>query len=78
MQIAKIFKNGQSQAVRIPKEYRFDSKEVNIIPLGNSIILQPVLNTWKDVFNAIQPTDDFFVERKRDLPETKRKWELFK
>ena len=78
MQKAKIFQNGQSQAVRIPKEYRFSGKEVSIIPLGNSIVLQPVLQSWQDVFNTIKPTGDFLPECFDDLPETKRKWELFK
>ena len=75
MQKAKIFQNGQSQAIRIPKEYRFHGKEVGIIPLGNSIVVQPVLSSWQDVFDTIKPTDDFLVD---DLPEAKRKWELFK
>lgn len=45
MYTAKIFKNGQSQDVRLPKEYRFKTKEVSVIPLGNGIVLQPLLTT---------------------------------
>lgn len=78
MHKAKIFKNGQSQAVRLPKEFRFTTKEVNIIPLGNSIIIQPLLKTWRDIFNEIKPTNDFFTEGRKDLPSQERKWELFK
>lgn len=78
MHKAKIFKNGQSQAVRLPKEFRFTTNEVNIIPLGNSIVIQPLLKTWKDVFDSIKPTNDFFTDGRKDLPPQERKWELFK
>lgn len=78
MQRAKIFKNGQSEAVRIPKEYRFNTKEVVVIPLGNSVILRPVLNTWQEVFDSIKQTDDFLSDGIDKLPDDKRKWELFK
>lgn len=78
MHIAKIFKNGQSQAVRLPKEFRFNTNEVNIIPLGNGIVIQPLLKTWTDVFNEIKPTNDFFIEDRKELPPQERKWEMFK
>lgn len=78
MHKAKIFMNGQSQAVRLPKEFRFTTNEVSITPLGNGIVLQPLLKTWKDVFNEIKPTGDFFVEGRENLPLQERKWELFK
>ena len=78
MYTAKIFKNGQSQAVRLPKEYRFKTKEVIIIPLGNGVVLQPLLKTWEEVFDAIKPTDDFFAEGRQDVLPKEREWELFK
>lgn len=80
MHRAKIFMNGQSQAVRLPKEFRFsvNTKEVSVIPFGNGIILQPLLKSWKDVFNKIKPTNDFFHEGREDTPPQIRKWEMFK
>ncbi len=78
MHKAKIFKNGQSQAVRIPKEYRFNSKEVAVTPLGNGIVLQPILKSWHDVFKVIKPTEDFLIDGVDDLPADKREWEMFK
>jgi antitoxin VapB len=78
MHKAKIFKNGQSQAVRLPKEFRFTTNEVSVTPLGNGIVIQPLLKTWKDVFDEIKPTDDFFAEDRKDLSLQERKWELFK
>ncbi|MBM3467723.1 MAG: AbrB/MazE/SpoVT family DNA-binding domain-containing protein, partial [Alphaproteobacteria bacterium] len=56
MKKAKVFQNGKSQAVRIPREYRFNSKEVAVTPLGKGIVLQPILYSWNEVFNAITPT----------------------
>lgn len=38
---AKVFKTGRSQAVRLPKEYRFDTDEVTIERVGNAVILRP-------------------------------------
>ncbi len=77
MHKAKIFMNGKSQAVRLPKEFRFTSKEVSITALGTGIVLRPLLKTWKDVFKEIKPTDDFFSEGRKDLPIQERKWEDF-
>ena len=42
MKKAKVFQNGKSQAIRIPREYRFNSKEVAVTPLGKGIVLQPI------------------------------------
>lgn len=78
MKKAKIFQNGHSQAVRLPKEFRFSTKEVVIIPLGNSIVLQPLLKTWQEVFDKITPTNDFFTQGREDIPSQERKWELFR
>jgi antitoxin VapB len=78
MHRAKIFMNGKSQAVRLPKEFRFTTNEVSITPLGNGIVLQPLLKTWQDIFKAITPTNDFFNEGRDDLPPQPRTWEMFK
>ncbi|MGH7821432.1 MAG: antitoxin [Candidatus Binatia bacterium] len=44
---AKLFKNGRSQAVRLPREFRFKGKEVNIRREGDAIILEPITRrTW--------------------------------
>ena len=53
MLTAKIFKNGNSQAVRLPKEFRVKGKEVKVYHLGKSIVLQPINKTWKDVYNEL-------------------------
>ena len=78
MKKAKVFQNGKSQAVRIPREYRFNSKEVAVTPLGKGIVLQPIVYSWNEVFNAITPTEDFLTNGIDNLPIDKRDWELFR
>lgn len=69
---AKIFMNGRSQAVRLPKEYRFDDKEVLVRKEGNDIILSPKPKSWDEFFkNTPLPTDDFMNDRV-DLPPENR------
>ncbi|MGP1450595.1 MAG: antitoxin [Wolinella sp.] len=53
--VAKIFKNGQSQAVRIPKEFRFDTSEVYIDKQGDKVILTPKQsNDWTRFFETLE------------------------
>lgn len=58
---AKVFKNGRSQAVRIPKKYRFNEDEVRIYKAGNKVILEPLEKTeWPEGFwKQFQKDDDF-------------------
>ena len=47
--IAKIFKHGRSQAVRLPKEFRMPGKEVRVRRVGNSILLEPVERSLEEI-----------------------------
>lgn len=59
--IAKIFKNGQSQAVRLPKAFRFKGAEVKITKEGDKIILEPLeKNEWPEGFWDIFTADPGF------------------
>ncbi len=64
---AKLFKNGQSQAVRLPKEYRFNGeKEVYVKKIDNTIILFPKDKKmiWQDMFDSLDDfSEDFMQER---------------
>lgn len=55
---AKIFANGGSQAVRLPKEFRFDAKEVEVWRVGDEIRLRPVptKQMWQEIFAKIDET----------------------
>ncbi len=73
---AKIFMNGRSQAVRLPKAFRFDCDEVYIRrdEKTGDVILSKKPNSWDDFFAllaALEPTDipdDFLCDRPKDLP----------
>ena len=74
MEKAKIFINGHSQAVRLPKKYRFNAKEVKVIQLGKSIVLSPISEGWQQVFNnlAVIPDNDFLQERDDKKPQERK------
>ena len=74
-QTAKLFTTGRSQAVRLPKAFRFEGKEVFIRKEGNRVILSEKPESWDDFFaSPARATEDFMAERV-DLPPQKR--ELF-
>ena len=71
-QIAKVFKNGRSQAVRLPKEFRFEDDEVLIQKKGNDVILSPLPRSWDAFFKETPlPSADFMTTRE-DLPNQVR------
>ena len=59
MQMAKIFQNGKSQAVRLPKDFRFNCAEVVIQRVGKMICLIEKDKAWDNFINAEPATDDF-------------------
>jgi antitoxin VapB len=62
MDTAKLFVNGRSQAVRLPKEYAFPGKEVYIKKIGGVVMLIPKDEPWKPFFDSLSKfTDDFMV-----------------
>ena len=68
MMTAKVFKNGRSQAIRLPKECRFSSDEVMVNKIGDIVILLPKENKWDSFMRAIGLfSDDFMADgRTRD------------
>ena len=68
MQQAKLFQNGQSQAVRLPKEFRFDGDSVRIKRIGRAVILLPNDEPWETLFGALEQfSPDFMAERNQPL-----------
>jgi antitoxin VapB len=68
--VAKIFTNGRSQAVRLPVAYRFDTREVFIRrdPETGDVILSAKPNSWDEFFEALKSTavpTDFLNEKER-------------
>lgn len=73
MQTAKIFMNGQSQAVRLPKEFRFKGKEVYIKKSGNTVLLIPMESAWDSFLEGtFSFSSDCFCEPRDQLKFEKR------
>ena len=73
MKTAKLFKNGQSQAVRLPKEFRMTGDEVYIKKQGDVIILLPKENSWHTLFDSLNHfAKDFKIERNQPVGNQKR------
>lgn len=68
---AKLFKNGQNHAVRLPGEFRVDDDYVFIKKEGKVVILIPAKGSWQSLFNSPDKfSDDFFLaERKQPLTQ---------
>jgi antitoxin VapB len=72
MDTAKLFKNGRSQAVRLPKGYRFAGDKVFIRKIGEVVLLIPEDNPWQPLFESLELfTDDFMVEREQPPAQTR-------
>ena len=73
MKTAKLFKNGQSQAVRLPKEFRMAGREVYIKKEGEAIVLLPKEKSWDTLFDSLKHfAKDFKIERNQPLKNQKR------
>jgi len=70
--IAKIFMNGRSQAVRLPKECRFDCDEVFVRKQGDELIISPNKSTWDDFFDSPTVFDDSFLADRDDTEAQER------
>lgn len=69
MTTAKVFQSGNSQAVRLPKEFRFDTTEVEIFRRGNEIVLRDKRRTLAELLDPLPPwPDDVTLDDIPDLP----------
>lgn len=67
MDTAKLFKSGRSQAVRLPKEFRFDGQEVYIKRVGDAVVLLPREDSWRTLYDSLGAFSEEFMQ-KRDQP----------
>ena len=73
MKTTKIFRSGNSQAVRIPKEFQLDGDEVEILKRGKTLVLRQKKQSWAALFNSLQKfTDDFMEKGRKQMPVQKR------
>jgi len=64
MDTARIFQSGRSQAVRLPKAYRFDGTQVFIKKIGDTVVLMPYQGGWQTLFDSLDEfSDDFMASR---------------
>ena len=78
METAKVFWSGRSQAVRLPRAFRVDGREVRIRRRGRAIVLEPVPESWEWLDALVDEVDDDFVSAVREQPEPTERPELDK
>ncbi len=75
MDTARLFQSGRSQAVRLPKEFRFAGTEVGVRHFGNGVLLLPVNDPWATLEAALACFEPGFTIS-RDQPETQFRAEI--
>lgn len=76
MKTAKLFKNGGSQAVRLPKEFRFEGDFVYIRKIGTSVVLIPHYQAWQTLWEGVEGFSSDYMEN-RAQPEVEERDEPF-
>jgi antitoxin VapB len=72
METAKLFKNGKSQAVRLPKEFRFGSDRVYIKRMGNAVVLLPYQSSWDTLIESLGYFSVDFMSERTQPPAQER------
>jgi antitoxin VapB len=76
MKTAKLFQNGQSQAVRLPKEFRFEGDEVFIKRSGNAVVLISADHSWDALVDSLDKFSADFMDN-RHQPAQQNREDLF-
>lgn len=73
MQTAKVFQSGNSQAIRLPRDFRFDATEAEIFRRGDEVVLRERPRTGREVFDILAGLPDDFMTDGRDdaLPQAR-------
>ncbi len=72
MDTAKLFTNGRSQAVRLPRAYRFEGSEVFIKKVGDAVMLIPLSQSWQTLIDSLDQFSDDFMESREQPPIQER------
>ena len=72
METAKLFQNGKSQAVRLPKEFRFGSDRVYIKRVGNAVVLLPYKSSWDTLLESLTHFSADFMSEHIQPPTQER------
>ena len=74
---AKIFRSGNSQAVRIPKDFQLEGDEVEILKKGASLVLRPKRKSWAVFIESLGKFTDDFMEGGRKQPRAQKREQAF-
>ena len=77
MKTAKVFKSGNSQAVRIPKEFHLEGEEVEIRKRGGSLVLRPTKKSWAALIESLEKFTGDFMDQGRNQPPTQDRGRAF-
>ena len=72
MKTAKLFKNGRSQAVRLPQEYRFKGKEIFVKQYGDIVLLFPKKSPWKSLIESVDEFSDDYMDSRNQPDQQQR------
>ena len=72
METAKLFQNGKSQAVRLPKEFRLKGERVYVKRMGSAVVLLPYIAPWQPLVDSLPLFSDDFMHSRKQLPIQKR------
>ncbi len=72
MDTARLFQSGRSQAVRLPKAYRFEGTEVRVQHFGNGVLLLPVGDPWQTLEAGLAAFEPGFVLERQQPPQRER------
>jgi len=76
--VAKLFRNGRSQAVRLPREFRFEGDQVRIRRIDQGVLLEPLIPATSEWFDELDRFNaEQFMVKRRNQPVTPRR-EIFK
>ncbi len=76
MKTAKLFANGRSQAVRLPKDCRFSGTEVYIRKFGDMVVLFSKEDPWRTLINSLDRFSSDLFESGREQPENQKREEM--
>ncbi|MFA9488066.1 MULTISPECIES: antitoxin [unclassified Mannheimia] len=80
MAVAKLFWSGNSQALRLPKSFRFNADKVRIEKVGNKMIIEPIVEDWEwlDLLDTADPTmEEAILEARQSENTQERDWSCF-
>jgi len=76
MQTVKVFKSGNSQAVRIPKEFSIEEKELYIQKIGNTLVLTSMKDPWSSLRKSLTMFSEDVFSNGREQPKNQEREDI--